>query len=158
MVLPAGVLYRPLRVADFPALTLMLLPLLPGNWSLESLQGLLISSHHCRVLCHTDESGAGLLGFAEFTAVADECELLNLAVAGEQQGCGLGRALLHAVLAESRDKGCARCFLEVRRSNEAAIALYASEGFVLAGVRKSYYPPRQPQAQSEDALLYSLTL
>ena len=43
-------------------------------------------------------------------------------------------------------------------SNEAAIALYASEGFVLAGVRKSYYPPRQPQAQSEDALLYSLTL
>lgn len=158
MALPAGVVYRPLRVADFPALAQMLPPLLPGNWSAETLQALLISSHHCRVLCSADESDDALLGFAEFTVVTDESEVLNLAIDSEVQGCGLGRALLRAVLVEARDQGCTRCFLEVRRSNDVAIALYTAEGFALEGVRKGYYPPRQPDVQAEDALLYSLRL
>lgn len=158
MALPAGVAYRPLRVADFAALSRMLPPLLPGNWSPEALQGLLISSHHCRVLSSTDESDDVLLAFAEFTVVMDEGELLNLAVHTEVQGCGLGRALLSAVLEEARALGCVRCFLEVRRSNDAAIALYTGVGFALEGVRKAYYPPRQQGAVAEDALLYSLLL
>lgn len=158
MGLPAGVLYRPLCVADIPSLISMLPSLLPGNWSSEGLHELLMSTHHCRVLCRADQSGAALLGFAEFTVVAEEGELLNLAIAGETQRAGLGRALLQAVLAELRARGCARCFLEVRRSNAAAIALYDTGGFVLEGVRKGYYPARQPQTQPEDALLYSLTL
>ena len=158
MVLPAGVMYRPLRRGDFPALARMLPPLLPGNWSPEALQALLLSSHHCRILCSVDESDDVLLGFAEFTVVTDESELLNLAVDAEVQGCGLGRALLLAVLDEVRDQGCARCYLDVRRSNDAAIALYSSAGFVLGGVRKAYYPSQRPNAQAEDALQYALTL
>lgn len=158
MALPAGVRYRPLRVADFPALSRMLPPLLPGNWSPEALQALLISSHHCRVLCSTDEANAVLLGFAEFTVVMDESELLNLAVAADVQGCGLGRALLQAVLDEVRALDCVRCCLEVRRSNDVAMALYTDLGFELEGVRKAYYPPRPPDTQAEDALLYGLAL
>ncbi|MGA0806249.1 MAG: ribosomal protein S18-alanine N-acetyltransferase [Pseudohongiellaceae bacterium] len=158
MALPAGVLYRPLRVADFPALAAMLPALLPGDWSAGSLQGLLISTHHCRVLCSAEESGDALLGFAEYTLVADEGELLNLAIDSEVQGRGLGRALLRATLDELREKGARRCLLEVRRSNDPAIALYTREGFGLDGVRKAYYTPRRPQELPEDALLYSLRL
>lgn len=158
MALPAGVLYRPLRAGDFAALESMLPPLLPGNWSATGLLQLLDSTHHCRVLCSADDSDDALLGFVEFTVVADECELLNLAIDPEVQGCGLGRALLDAMLQEARTLGCVRCLLEVRRSNDIAVALYASQGFVLDGVRKGYYPPRQSQAVAEDALLYSRTL
>lgn len=158
MALPAGVLYRPLRTPDFSALALMLPPLLQGDWSPLVLQGLLVSSHHCRVLCSSDESADALLGFAEFTVVTDECELLNLAIDPDVQGCGLGRALLRAVLQEARDRGCVHCFLEVRRSNDAAIALYTGEGFVLQGVRKGYYAARTPQQAAEDALLYARAL
>lgn len=158
MALPAGVLYRPLDAADIPDLVRMLPPLLPGNWSVEALQALLSSSHHCRVLCSADYSDDVLLAFAEFTVVTDESELLNLAVDAEVQGCGLGRATLLAVLDEARTLGCVRCYLEVRRTNDAAIALYSELGFQLEGVRKAYYPPRQPDEQAEDALLYALAL
>lgn len=159
MGLPAGVSYRKLQVSDFPLLQRMLPPLLPGDWSVTVLQQLLISTHHCRVLCSAaDEAEDAVLGFAEFTTLIDECELLNLAIDPEVQGCGLGRTLLRCVLEEVRGLGCTRSFLEVRRSNDAAIALYASEGFSLDGVRKAYYPPRSEGGSAEDALLYSLVL
>jgi ribosomal-protein-alanine N-acetyltransferase len=158
MTLPVGVVYRPLGSTDIPALESMLLPLLSGNWSPAALLALGNSTHHCRVLCSIDESEAALLGFAEFTVVTDEGELLNLAIDAEAQGCGLGRALLDSVLDELRHRSCTRCFLEVRRSNDAAIALYTSSGFTLAGVRKGYYPPPHAAAKAEDALLYSRSL
>ena len=158
MTLPVGVVYRPLRSTDIEALEAMLPPLLSGNWSQAALLALVDSTHHCRVLCSIDESEDALLGFAEFTVVTDEAELMNLAIDAEVQGCGLGRALLAAVIDELRDRRCTRCFLEVRRSNDAAIALYVSAGFALGGVRKGYYPPLQAAAKAEDALLYSLDL
>lgn len=159
MQLPAGIVYRNLQTRDFLALQRLLPTLLPGDWSLPALQRLLISTHLCRVLVRADPAGSDtLLGFVEFSTVLDECELLNLAVDRAAQGRGLGRMLLQAMLEEARDAGCGRCLLEVRRSNDAAIALYVSEGFELDGIRKAYYPPQPGSAGAEDALLYSLTL
>jgi [ribosomal protein S18]-alanine N-acetyltransferase len=158
MILPAGVVYRPLRVGDFAALETMVPPLLSGNWSATALLELLASPHHCRVLCSVEDTEDSLLGFVEFMVAADECELLSIAVDPEVQGCGLGRALLRAMLEEALGLGCVRCCLEVRRSNAVAIALYAAEGFELNGVRKGYYPPGPTQAVAEDALLYSRPL
>jgi ribosomal-protein-alanine N-acetyltransferase len=47
------------------------------------------------------------------------------------------------------------CFLEVRRSNEGAINLYRSMGFVQIGERKNYYPSKSDR---EDALIMSRDL
>ncbi|MEQ8952971.1 MAG: ribosomal-protein-alanine N-acetyltransferase, partial [Gammaproteobacteria bacterium] len=47
------------------------------------------------------------------------------------------------------------CFLEVRPSNNSAIALYKSMGFVQIGQRKNYYPGVNGR---EDAILMSRTL
>jgi ribosomal-protein-alanine N-acetyltransferase len=90
-------------------------------------------------------------GFCAFWKVADEIHINNLAVLPELRGKGLGSELLTAILSEARRMGAPRATLEVRRSNEAALRLYAKAGFRQAGVRRDYYT--QPV---EDALLLSL--
>ena len=87
--------------------------------------------------------------------VLDEATLMNIAVAGQWRRRGLARELLRALITQLRAAGVVRCLLEVRRTNEAAIALYQSCGFALDGVREGYY--RGPQG-AEDALLMSLAL
>lgn len=150
--------YRAMQAADLPALARLLPSLLAGDWSLSSLQQLLVSSHACRLLSSTGAPGSQLLGFAEFVLVADECQLLNIAIAPEVQGAGLGRHLLRKVLGEAKEAGCRHCFLEVRQSNDAAIGLYVDSGFELTGMRKAYYPPRGKGESAEHALLYALEL
>jgi ribosomal-protein-alanine N-acetyltransferase len=52
---------------------------------------------------------------------------------------GCARALLEYVMVEAVGRGASRATLEVRRSNRAALELYARLGFSGAGVRPSYY-------------------
>jgi len=65
-----------------------------------------------------------------------EREILNLAVDSSRRRQGIARALLKHELASSRGSW----FLEVRRSNAAAIRLYESVGFKVVGHRPAYYP------------------
>ena len=78
-------------------------------------------------------------GFAVARQVApDEYEILNLAVDPAVRRRGVGRTLLATLL---RLPGHI-LYLEVRASNTAARALYASAGFVESGVRKGIIPAR----------------
>jgi ribosomal-protein-alanine N-acetyltransferase len=102
------------------------------------------------------ESDSGTLaGFAISQLVAAEASLLNIAVLPGYRGRQLGAALLRTVLDAARDMAAERCLLEVRCSNDRAIALYRRLGFVEDGVRKNYYPT---ESGREDALLMSLKL
>lgn len=96
-----------------------------------------------------------LMAMAFFQCIEPEVELLNIAVSPAHQGRGIGRALLEATLAQFESQHYQRCFLEVRASNAAAIALYERLGFNQIGLRKNYYPTRQGR---EDAYLYALEL
>lgn len=158
MSFPDGVSYRRMQSSDLHDLQLLLPALLPGNWELEILQDLLLSSHRCRVLYSHAGVKNTVFGFVEYTVVADICEIMNIAIASHAQGAGLGRLLLSKVVQEARQAGCECCQLEVRRTNEAAIGLYVSQGFEMSGVRKNYYPAMQAGSVPEDALLYSLQL
>ena len=80
-----------------------------------------------------------------------EAQLLNLTVAAEVRRLGIGRALLRRFLADARGRGAAQCFLEVRVSNVAAVALYEAEGFLPVARRVGYYPSLD--AAREDALV-----
>lgn len=94
-----------------------------------------------------------ILGFAAFRRVIDEAELLTIAVDPEHQQQGVGLALLQQARHRLLEAGARRVFLEVRRSNRAALALYQSSGFGLHSLRKDYYhDPR------EDAYVLSLEL
>jgi ribosomal-protein-alanine N-acetyltransferase len=87
-------------------------------------------------------------GFAAFHWVMDEAELRNMAVDHLHQRQGLARALLAAGILELQANGVSRIFLEVRASNQAAIAFYKSMGFRLLHTRRDYY-----HDPAEDALV-----
>ena len=92
-------------------------------------------------------------GFLMGRSAADEFEILNMAVSGAHRRQGIGSKLLESALEVSRKAGSARVYLEVRASNEPAIALYKRHGFTECGRRVKYY--RDPV---EDAVLLSLSL
>ena len=79
------------------------------------------------------------VGFCSFWRVLDELHINNLAVLPDCRRTGVGSALLTRALREGIARGARRATLEVRRSNEAARQLYERFGFVVAGVRQSYY-------------------
>ena len=79
------------------------------------------------------------MGFLVGRELGDEAEVLNLAVKPGERRRGAGRELLQAALEEFRARGVSRVFLEVRESNEAAIAFYAKQGFSRMGRRPAYY-------------------
>jgi [ribosomal protein S18]-alanine N-acetyltransferase len=99
------------------------------------------------------EQAGEIAGFALARCAGGEMEILNLAVAQPARRQGVGRALIQAALAEGASRGATRAFLEVRESNAAALAFYASLGFVAGGKRPGYY--RDPV---EDALLLTVPL
>lgn len=81
---------------------------------------------------------AGYVGF--YTAFC-ECNITSLAVKKEFRKMGVGKALLDAL-------SFPEIFLEVRKSNAAAIALYEKCGFFTIGERKGFY-----SHPKEDAVL-----
>jgi ribosomal-protein-alanine N-acetyltransferase len=100
-----------------------------------------------------DDDLGRLVGYGVCVRAADEGEILNLAVAGGARRQGAGRRLLDSMVAWLRGGGATRVFLEVRRSNEAAIGLYLAAGFRSLAARPAYYSnPR------EDALTMVLDL
>jgi ribosomal-protein-alanine N-acetyltransferase len=90
-------------------------------------------------------------GFALGQVMADEAELLTIAVAPADRRRGLGRLLLDAFLTDCTARGAEAVFLEVDAGNAAALALYHSAGFRMAGRRRAYY--HAPDGTSTDALV-----
>ena len=92
--------------------------------------------------------GAAVEGYAITRTVGDESELLNIAVSPDRRGCGVGAALLDAVMTRCHHEGAAEMWLEVRESNVSAQSLYVSRGFATMGRRRRYY-----HSPREDAIL-----
>ena len=89
-----------------------------------------------------------ILGYVVAWFVVDEAEIANLAVADDLRRSGIGARLLDHALETAAARKARVVFLEVRESNAAARALYASRRFAVAGRRAKYY--RKPV---EDALV-----
>lgn len=110
-----------------------------------------LSSYQCWVLRVDDEiAGHGVLQF-----ILDEAHLLNITVAPQYQGRGLGRQLLEHLMQQALARDAKECFLELRASNQTAYALYESYGFNEIGRRRNYYPA---ESGREDALVMVCTL
>ena len=89
-----------------------------------------------------------LAGYVGSQTVMDETDMMNIAVDVRYRRQGVAQALVEA-LAEQLKKAGSRCLtLEVRISNQPAIALYEKLGFAQVGKRPNYY--RNPK---EDALI-----
>jgi ribosomal-protein-alanine N-acetyltransferase len=85
-----------------------------------------------------DRSTSEVLGFSLVRTVADEAELLLIAVLPSEQRRGVGRMLLDDFLERARGAGVSRVHLEVRDGNPA-IRMYDAAGFSPVGRRRNYY-------------------
>ena len=83
--------------------------------------------------------GSRLAGFVLIRMAADEGEILTVAVRPSERGRGYGRLLMEEALRRLYREHVVACFLEVDRSNAAAVGLYRSLGYTVAGERKGYY-------------------
>lgn len=92
-----------------------------------------------------------LLGYIILRVVAGEAELINIAVAPQHQGHGLGRCLMQAMFELAKEQQWQQVLLEVRESNLKAQSLYQQFGFSQIDRRKAYYPCLQNGR--EDALI-----
>lgn len=159
----------PLRMQYCEAVAQIAKECLPEHWSLEGIRDVLHYDHNiyyvaCNVEKIEDKSYNNakktdfgqmeedelsvafnkIVGFAGIMLIADEAELLNIAVTPSFQGCGIGQALLKKMIVLAKEKGCKRMLLEVRESNTLAMNLYDKNGFVRLGERKDYYShPRE---------------
>ena len=85
------------------------------------------------------EDRGTVCGVVVFRMVADEAEILNLAVDSRERRRGFGSCLIEEAIAACQAAGVRKIFLEVRESNEAARAFYARMRFTEAGRRREYY-------------------
>ena len=114
------------------------------------LQGLLDQSH-CRAWCLVKDNQP--VAAIWYQCVAERAEMVDLRVLASERRQGLGRQLLWASLTALENVDAVQ--LEVRSSNVAARALYATLGFNETGSRPKYYIT--PDGR-EDAILMTLTL
>lgn len=141
----AALLLRPARPDDVAAIVAIEVASFSDPWSASSFLALIGET---RVDFRVAERTGTVLGYVLLWRAADESELANLAVARTHRGAGVGSALLDEVLARAGESGVRSTYLEVRESNTAARALYASRGFREMRRRRQYY--RKPV---EDALV-----
>lgn len=105
-------------------------------WSYEMIKKGLESRLDTWLVLREEGTAAG---YCVFRTIADECELLRIAVLPQLRGRGLSKKLMDQMVFYSRQKEIKSIFLEVRESNERARNLYKSYGFVEEGIRKHYY-------------------
>ncbi len=100
----------------------------------------------------TDAQGEILIvGMVVTWVILDEAHVATIAVHPDFRRLGIGQRLLARTLLDDAAHGATQAFLEVRRGNQAALAMYARFGFEVTGVRPRYYVDN-----NEDALLMTL--
>lgn len=137
--------------ADIDAVTQLELVAFADPWTRQAFEAALRERHARFRVAHARDGA--VVGYLIAWFVLDEAEIANLAVVPTARRRGVARALLEAIIAEARESRIARLFLEVRESNAAARALYASMGFLPIARRPRYY--RKPV---EDAIVLRLEL
>ena len=120
-------------------------------WTRAQLGGILPMAGVSLMLAR-EPDGGDITGFSLYRTVADEAELLLIAVVPSRHRRGVGRMLLDNFLDRARNDGIARVHLEVRDGNSAA-ALYREAGFAPVGRRRNYY--HAPDGRRFDAVTFA---
>jgi [ribosomal protein S18]-alanine N-acetyltransferase len=137
---------RPASPADLAGLVSLERASFSDPWSSTQLADAL-AQPTCLALVAEGKDGV-VVGDLLGRVVADEAEILTLAVHPDCRRQGIGQLLLDRALEALLQRGVRSVWLEVRQSNEGARALYTRAGFIATGLRRGYY--RRPV---EDALV-----
>ena len=104
-------------------------------WNHGVFRDCLLAGYQNIVLVRGDE----VAGYGVLSVAAGEAHILNLCVDPEVRSRGYGDKLLDEMLFRARAASVRQVFLEVRPSNERALALYRKKGFHQVANRPAYY-------------------
>ena len=148
---PAGVVLREMTPADIPAVHELERRLFPVDaWPLQMFVDELAQVETRRYL--VAESAGRIVGYAGLMCIVPISDVQTIAVVPEQEGQGIGSALLTELILESRRRRAEDVLLEVRADNPRAQQLYVRYGFEQIHVRPRYY------RDGVDALIMRLRL
>lgn len=150
--LPQDLHWSAMTPADLPAVLAVEQQAYSHPWTQRNLQDAMGAGNLSQLLW----AGEALAGYFVAMPGVDEVHLLNITVAPAWQGRGLARLMLGALGLWALQLNKPWVWLEVRRSNARAIAVYERHGFKQVGVRKGYYPAAR--AGREDAIVMTLAL
>lgn len=136
---------RHLRMEDIPAVARIERESYTLPWSEKAFCDALERDYYRFLKAEAEGVLAGYCGYLRSFEFAD---ITNVTVMAKYRRMGIARRMLQELMREGRSEGIERFSLEVRASNEAAIALYKGLGFYQEGVRKNYY-----ESPAEDALI-----
>lgn len=120
-------------------------------WSHGVFRDCLLAGYQNIVLLRGDE----VAGYGVLSVAAGEAHILNICVNPDYRSRGYGEKLLDEMLFRARTASVRQIFLEVRPSNERAIALYRKKGFHQVANRPAYY---QAHRGREDAAVLAKKL
>ncbi len=134
---------RRLAYSDLPAVISIERRSFPTPWSLAMF---VLELSKPSGICLAASAGDELLGYVICSRYDQVWHLMNIAISPDHRGTGVAGRLMRRLIEEAGGK--LPFTLEVRVSNQRAIAMYEHFGFRSAGVRPRYY-----HDNGEDALI-----
>jgi ribosomal-protein-alanine N-acetyltransferase len=129
---------------DLPAVLEIERASFPNPWSLEGFARELGTAWaEPLVAIEATARGERLVGYACAWYVADEVQLLSVAVHPAHRRRGIGETLVRSVQRHATARQARAVVLEVRVANLPARRLYAQLGFRTTSLRRGYYGPGQ---------------
>lgn len=145
---------RPMQPEDIPAVYAIELRAFANPWSLTGyifeIQNPVAHKWVAEIIDDTGEKV--IVGMIIVWLLVDEAHIGNIGVDTQYRQRGIGCRLMKTALQKLYVLGAVNATLEVRESNQPALALYRRFGFVENGRRKEYYVDNR-----EDALILTMT-
>lgn len=140
---------RPMEVSDTEQVEKIEKQIFSIPWSQKSFEDACQSNDNIYLVC---EMNGQIAGYCGLWTVLGEGNITNMAVSGGFRRLGIAETLMKEMEKRGMSKNVVTYFLEVRKSNKAAVNLYKKMGYVQIGVRKNFY-----EKPVEDALVMSKT-
>ena len=143
---------RPATEEDLNAVLKIEAQSYPTPWTREQFKEEMQKPFANFLVLTDDETDSTVAGYVIYWIMFDEAHILNVTSALDWRGLGIGTRLVRHVISHALKKEVKKVFLEVRKSNSAAVALYQKVGFFIYHVKKSFY------SDGEDAYFMQLFL
>ena len=135
---------------DIEAIAALESEIFSDAWSAKSIKETYENQNACILGAYKE---CALAGYVIFYYVLDEGEIARIAVSPQYRRQGVADQIFAGLLDFCAEKSIERILLDVRTSNEPAIAFYRKSGFAEDGIRKNFY-----ENPKEDALLMSVSV
>lgn len=117
-------------------------------WSKDNIESTVKQDYNKLLVIYNEN--ASVAGYLISSFIADETELLRIAVKSDERDKGFGKLLIGEYLAYAK-KLCVRGFLEVRAGNMVARGMYEKFSYKQIATRKNYY-----HDPAEDGIIYEI--